>query len=46
VHVEAVLEVMRSGGSAVALGEERDDGGGEERRRYIGEPIVLGEATA
>ena len=46
VCVEVVLEAMRSSGSAVALGEEQEMMEGNERRRYIGGPLVLGEATA
>jgi hypothetical protein len=33
--VEVVLEAMKSGGGAVALGEEQEMMEGKERRRYI-----------
>ena len=44
--MEVVLEAMRSSGGAVALGEEQEMMEGKERRRYIGGPLVPGEATA
>ena len=44
--MEVVLETMRSSGGAVALDEEQELMEGEREGRYIGGPLVPGEATA